>query len=570
MPYPVGSQAGVTVLYNNIYVAVDNSPLSTSGIDAGVILARSLSAHLVGSHVYAARLHDRRFRQMEGGLPEQFREEDELKKQRDVHDSLITKGLEVITESYLEVFEKRCRQAGVSFERRTLEGKHFIELIKDIEKLSSDLVIIGALGLGAVDESVIGSVCERVVRNISTDSLIIKNDFKPRNDSRCNPLLTVAIDGSDRSFGALTSALKLSGELDLDVEAVAVFDPFFHTVAFRSIADVLSEEAGKVFRFEEQEQLHDEIIDSGLAKIYKAQLRAAERIAERSGRTIRTRLLAGKAFSKILAYTVEARPWALVLGRNGLHSGDGEESEVGSVAENILRLAKCNILLTNSSYTPPIEDIAEETISWTKEAEERMNRVPAFVQGIARASILDFARTEGHTVITSDVVDRSIASVLPKSAQAAMGMIGAGTGPPVKKKEVASVTWSAKAHGRLTRVPAGIMRESLKERAETLAKEKLSKEVTLKIIEEALAHGRREMENRMEKFSDDDSTESAAPSTAHRPWETACRLPAEFINWQMSERKAIFERIGKRYIDIVVQNSYSGLRSYRVRHRNLD
>jgi len=35
---------------------------------------------------------------------------------------------------------------------------------------------------------------------------------------------------------------------------------------------VLTEKASKVFRFNEQEQLHEEIIDTGLAKIYQSHL----------------------------------------------------------------------------------------------------------------------------------------------------------------------------------------------------------------------------------------------------------------------------------------------------------
>ena len=38
-----------------------------------------------------------RFRQMESGFPEEFRDEDEMKRQRKIHDQLITKGLKIIT-----------------------------------------------------------------------------------------------------------------------------------------------------------------------------------------------------------------------------------------------------------------------------------------------------------------------------------------------------------------------------------------------------------------------------------------------------------------------------------------
>ena len=67
---------------------------------------------------------------------------------------------------------------------------------------------------------------------------------------------------------------------------------------FHSIAGVLSSKAQKVFRFKEQEKLHEEIIDSGLAKIYTAHLEIAKKIAEDEGVELKTTLLAGKPFEQ--------------------------------------------------------------------------------------------------------------------------------------------------------------------------------------------------------------------------------------------------------------------------------
>lgn len=64
---------------------------------------------VTSSHVYAAKMHDVRFRQMESGLPEEYQDEQELEKQRAIHDQLITKGMEVITDSYLDVPRFKCK-----------------------------------------------------------------------------------------------------------------------------------------------------------------------------------------------------------------------------------------------------------------------------------------------------------------------------------------------------------------------------------------------------------------------------------------------------------------------------
>ena len=59
-------------MYKKIFVPVDNSEHSMASIDIAVELAKSLGSELVGSHAYAARMHDYRFKQMEFTLPEEY------------------------------------------------------------------------------------------------------------------------------------------------------------------------------------------------------------------------------------------------------------------------------------------------------------------------------------------------------------------------------------------------------------------------------------------------------------------------------------------------------------------
>lgn len=268
------SQASVSLtqseqasLYRHILVALDSSDHANASMDITLELAGlTAGAQITGVHAYAAKLHDVRFRQMEGGLPEQFREEQELERQRDVHDDLITRGLSIITDSYLDQADSNSHQAGIRFNRCSLEGKNYRALTQETNSGKYELLVMGALGLGAVEGSRLGTVCQRVARRSDIDTLIIK---QPKCSLTDGPIV-VAVDGSARSYGGLLTALQLAKHWQVPVKVIAVFDPYFHYVAFNRIADVLSEEAGKVFRFKEQERLHEEIIDSGLAKIYQA------------------------------------------------------------------------------------------------------------------------------------------------------------------------------------------------------------------------------------------------------------------------------------------------------------
>ena len=134
-------------MYQKIYVPVDNSDHSMASIEIAVHLAKQLGAKLVGSHAYAARLHDYRFKQMEFTLPEEYKVEGELEKQRDIHDTLITMGLQLISDSYLEVMKQKCEQEKLPFEEKMFDGKNFKIIVDDIRNNDYDLVIMGALGL---------------------------------------------------------------------------------------------------------------------------------------------------------------------------------------------------------------------------------------------------------------------------------------------------------------------------------------------------------------------------------------------------------------------------------------
>ncbi len=402
-------------MYRHIYVPMDNSDHSNRAIDLAVELGKAFSARLTGCHVYAARLHDYRFKQMEYTLPEEYKDEAELERQRRIHDSLIAMGLQLISDSYLDVLAQKAEAAVLPFERKMFDGKHYKVLIEDAKSSDYDLVIIGALGMGAVKDSQLGSVTERFVRKVTTDTLVVKTDPLSAPGTRAEGVggaIVVGLDGSPQSFNGLKLGIALSKALQCPVEAVAVYDPYLHYAMFNSIVGVLSEKASKIFRFKEQEQLHEEIIDTGLAKIYQSHLEIGRKLAVEDGVDLGITLLDGKCFEKILQYCRTKRPWLLILGRVGVHS-DENESDLGSNTENLLRLAPCHVLLTGGKFYPPLDVKAEEIISWTEEAEARMGRVPPQVKGVARTALLRYAIEQGHTVITSKVIDEAMAIFMP-------------------------------------------------------------------------------------------------------------------------------------------------------------
>jgi nucleotide-binding universal stress UspA family protein len=397
---------------------------------------------MTANHVYAARLHDVRFRQLETGLPARFQSPEEIKRQRKIHDKLIEKGLQLISDSFLDQVEKRCAAAGIAMTRQLLEGIHYEELVREAnrgggrlpsligfdpniadkydggatvrsdvtlgedgrivaedddpdEKLagssgrSYDLVAIGAHGLGRQPYSQLGGVVARAIRGIQKDVLIVRED-RPLAGGR----YLVCVDGSAYSYKAMRIALELAREFGAKLFVASAFDVEYHHVVFHNIKDVLSVQASKVFKFEEQEELHNNIIDKGLLRLCQANLKRAEVMAgEYPDVEIETQILIGKPFQVVLQWAAEIEPSLLVVARHGSHRIDG--TELGSQADNLSRIAAVNMLLVGTTEVHPeeipwIEEDGETGLEWTPDAEVRILRVPPFALGIARKAVEEF------------------------------------------------------------------------------------------------------------------------------------------------------------------------------------
>ena len=301
-------------MYKSIYVPVDNSDHSNACERLGVALASHFGAKVVGSHVYAAKLHDVRFKQMEFTLPEEYKEETELEKQRRIHDALIARGLQLISDSYLDRLDRMCQAAGLPFERLMSDGRNFEEIVREVNAGAYDLVVIGALGQGAVKHSQVGSVCERTLRRTCTDTLVVRAPDSAALDA--DGALVVALDGSGWSWGALRAAMALAAAHARAIEIIAVQTP-----------------------------------DSQTEALIEAHLRLARTAVRARGLKVRTTLLDGQPAEAIREHLEERETWAVVVGRAGLDA-DADSPELGSVTSYLVRTAPCNVLVTSRQWTP--------------------------------------------------------------------------------------------------------------------------------------------------------------------------------------------------------------------------
>jgi len=472
-------------VYREIFVPVDNSPHSDWAVDRAIELCRRSGGRVTGNHVYAARLHDVRFRQLETGLPARFQTPDEIKKQRKIHDKLIEKGLQLIADSFLDQVGKRCEAADVPLTRQLLEGINYEEIVNEVNRGAGrlpgligfdpnraagydggergrsdvklgengrlvaeeedpaarlvgtsgrryDLVAIGAHGLGRQPSSQLGGVVARALRGIEKDMLIVRDER-----TLAGGRFLVCVDGSSYAYRAMRMALELAQAFGGSLYLCSAFDVEYHHVVFHNIKDVLSYQASKVFKFEEQEELHNNIIDKGLLKLCQANLkRAAVMAQEFPDVPITTQILVGKPFQVVLQWAEEIQPSLLAIARHGAHRIEG--TQLGSQAENLLRLAPCNVLLVGTVGVRPedipwIEEDGVAGLPWAPEAEVRILRVPPFAQGIARRAVEEYvlertlkdslAVADGSPpTVTNRWLDEAIQKLLPTHMQLIMGI----------------------------------------------------------------------------------------------------------------------------------------------------
>ena len=361
------------------------------------------SNNLIGCHVYASNLHRTRFQEMERGLSERYQEESKLEYLRNTHEDLITDGMQLISDAYIDPLIKKANEKGLTCSFSTPEGRNYVELLKVADREKADLLILGADGHGYTPESRLGSLTERaLLYSHSNDTLIIKKQLNFKGH-----LIIVGIDGSQNSYQALLRAIEIAKLYNASLEIIAVFDPYFHISVFGTIAKVLPAEAQKRFNFTAQEKLHDEIIDSGLEQLYREGLEIGELLAKENGIEVKSTILAGKVFPKIYQYASLKEVSLLVIGRWGLHQE--KISLIGSNAHNLANICSTNILIVNPpKKTIKLPKIAEKEnkleIEWTKEAIDYMERVPPFARKMAKHAIEKHAQENNLTIIDVKIV----------------------------------------------------------------------------------------------------------------------------------------------------------------------
>ncbi|MCP4983561.1 MAG: radical SAM protein [Gammaproteobacteria bacterium] len=110
-------------------------------------------------------------------------------------------------------------------------------------------------------------------------------------------------------------------------------------------------------------------------------------------------------------------------------------------------------------------------VTWSKEAEQRLSRVPGFLRKMVRKRAEDYVREVGETVVTVEhmatLAARRFGDDGPPSAQ--------------KSPRFDTLAWTREAQRYLAEIP-GFMRDGIQEVAESVAREEGRLEVNMKLI----------------------------------------------------------------------------------------
>ena len=373
-----------------VLVCLDGSPDSDAAAALALEYACNSGNPVVAAHVYDARIHESRFRQMEPGLPQKYQAEEGLEELRDSHGTLMSDGFQALSRGYMESFLVMAREAGVEVQAVVEEGRNYVGLLGIAERLKPGMTAFGAAGLGDLGDGNLGSTAARLLRNLTCDVLVGRASSPPKG-----PLLA-GIDGSEHALEALKKAEYFAGFLKKPLHLLAAYDPELHQRVFKAMADTMPPEAQEAVGLDKQQDLHESLIDDGLGRLYNQFLKEASGTV--TAGDLSTHLVADKGYRGILRNAEEVGAGLICLGRFGHNREEG--SEIGATVENVVRAAPCHVLVTAPPSAPATGTSPGGEMLWDPDALERLKKVPFFVRKMARRSIEAVACSEGAERVT--------------------------------------------------------------------------------------------------------------------------------------------------------------------------
>lgn len=237
----------------------------------------------------------------------------------------------------VERFATPAREAGLAVSIVVEPGMPVSHILATAKTLPADLIVIGTHGASGFERLVLGSVTEKILRKATCPVLTVP----PRTErTAAVPFkhIVCAIDFSETSLKALTTALSLAQEADAALTIVHVLEWPAPLPSETSDTMAAAPELGTggVFDLERYRT--------------RMEAEAAERLtmlipaAAKEWCTPETRILHGKPWAEILAAATARQADLIVVGVRGRNPVD--VMLFGSTANQLVRRATCPVLTT--------------------------------------------------------------------------------------------------------------------------------------------------------------------------------------------------------------------------------
>ena len=206
---------------------------------------------------------------------------------------------------------------------RVLSGTPFVEIIRQGREEAADLIVVGAHGKDFMKDLLLGTTAEKIVRKGDRSVLVVKQATQSSYRR-----VVVGVDFSDNSRHALELALRLAPQAE------------FHAVHVYLGSEGMLRGAGVtdegILRYQRE-----------VAKDARQQMNVFLHTIDRGSKPIRREVWNGQARREItkIARGVRADLVAVgTAGRTGI-----PYILLGSVAEHVMREARCDVLVARSS-----------------------------------------------------------------------------------------------------------------------------------------------------------------------------------------------------------------------------
>jgi nucleotide-binding universal stress UspA family protein len=213
---------------------------------------------------------------------------------------------------------------GVEVSATARSGAVAFEIIEAAEELDADLIVLGSKGLTGLKGFLLGSVARNVAKHAKRSVLVA------RELQNSLQRVLVAMDGSEHATAAARFAIGLPLPEETTIEVVSVLRPIQQYAVIAPEMLVEYDEAMRAAREQERTE-NEQLVREVAARLHQ------------HGKRSEAHVLEGDPADQLLKHAAASGTDLLIVGARGISLIEG--LLVGSVADRILRDAKCSVLL---------------------------------------------------------------------------------------------------------------------------------------------------------------------------------------------------------------------------------